>query len=107
VPYGLFYTHKTCVAQQKKYLKSLRVFNISWNFPKCIESIDVKHVRIHCRPKSGSQYFNNKEYNSIVLQRVADANINSYLWTYDGRMGKGAEGWRRGDGAVGRTDSGI
>jgi 2-hydroxy-3-keto-5-methylthiopentenyl-1-phosphate phosphatase len=50
-----------------------RAFNIRWNFPNSIESIDAKHLRIHCLTNSGSQYFNYKLYHSIVLQAVVDA----------------------------------
>jgi hypothetical protein len=52
-----------------------RDFNIRWNFPICIESIDAKRVRLQCPPNSGSQYFNYKQYHSIILQAVVDANL--------------------------------
>lgn len=44
-----------------------------WNFPNCIGAIDGKHVRIVCPAKSGSLFYNYKEYFSIVLLAIVDA----------------------------------
>ncbi|XP_046684147.1 protein ANTAGONIST OF LIKE HETEROCHROMATIN PROTEIN 1-like [Homalodisca vitripennis] len=51
-----------------------KAFEELWNFPNCILAVDGKHVRISCPASSGSQFFNYKEYFSIVLLAFVDAN---------------------------------
>ena len=50
-----------------------------------------KHIRIHCPPEPDSQYFNYKQYNSIVLQAVVDANFK-FVTVDVGACGKQSDG---------------
>ena len=43
-------------------------------FPNCLGAIDGKHVRIRKPAMSGSLFYNYKNYYSIVLLAIADAN---------------------------------
>lgn len=49
-------------------------FYEKWNFPNCLGCIDGKHIRVRAPPNSGSTYYNYKQYFSILLQAVVDAN---------------------------------
>ena len=61
-----------------------------WNFPHCFGCIDGKHVRLTCPGKSGSQFYNYKQYFSIVLQGLADANCK-FITIDVGATGKQSE----------------
>lgn len=66
--------------------KALEFYN-KWNFPNCVAGVDGKHIRIICPKMSGSLFFNYKDYFSIVLLAMVDANCK-FLFVDIGAYGK-------------------
>lgn len=62
-------------------------FEKSAQFPHCLGAVDGKHIRIISPIHSGSMYYNYKEYYSIVLLAVVDANYR-FVYVYVGSYGK-------------------
>lgn len=60
------------------------------NFPHCIGAVDGKHIRLIKPIQSASLYYNYKNYYSINLMAVADANYN-FIYVDVGAYGKDAD----------------
>mgnify|MGYP001953942622 CR=1 FL=1 len=58
----------------EKYKEIAADFERLWQYPHCVGSCDGKHIRVICPRNSGSTYYNYKQYFSIALQGVVDAN---------------------------------
>jgi hypothetical protein len=58
-----------------------------------------RYITIHCPPNTGSEYFNYKQYHSIVLEAVVDANLK-FLTVAVGAYGKQRDGGVFGDSAL-------
>lgn len=56
------------------FKKKANEFCYKWNFPNCILAIDGKHIRVRCPDNSGSLFYNYKDFFSVVLLAMVDAN---------------------------------
>ncbi|XP_069595381.1 uncharacterized protein [Ranitomeya imitator] len=75
------------------WLKIATGFQNTCDFPNCIGAVDGKHIRVRKPPNSGSQFYNYKQFFSVVLLAVADSNyrfiivdIGAYGRTGDSRV---------------------
>jgi hypothetical protein len=87
---------------KEMWLKKSAEFYKFINFPNCVGSVGGKHIRMHCQPNTGSDYFNFKKYFSVVLMAVADANyyftaidVGSYGREGDSYVFKKSNFWKR------------
>uniref|UniRef100_A0A914WM27 DDE Tnp4 domain-containing protein n=1 Tax=Plectus sambesii TaxID=2011161 RepID=A0A914WM27_9BILA len=63
-------------------------FRDIWQFPMCVGAMDGKHFRCQAPNKTGSAFFNYKEYFSVVLLALVDAH---YRFTYVDIGGEGRQ----------------
>lgn len=75
----------------ERYLEVADMFQKVCQFPNVIGAIDGKHVRIEAPANSGSNYFNYKNFFSIVLQGVADPELK-FIAVEVGSYGKESDG---------------
>ncbi|XP_025085867.1 putative nuclease HARBI1 [Pomacea canaliculata] len=64
-----------------------RAFEEKWNFPHCIGVKDGKNIAMKAPLKSGSMYFNYKDFHSVVLLAVVDA-FYRFIWYDVGENGR-------------------
>ena len=72
---------------KNQLLDIAKEFEQKWNFPNCISAVDGKHVRIFCPGRSGSLFFNYKDFFSVVLLAFVDANYK-FIMVDIGSFGK-------------------
>ncbi|GBN62189.1 hypothetical protein AVEN_198764-1, partial [Araneus ventricosus] len=72
---------------QSECKRTAQDFEDRWNFQHCLEALDGKHVRITQPPGSGSYFWNNKQFKSIVLMACANSNYD-FIWSEVGTNGR-------------------
>jgi len=77
--------------EPEQWLDIAEQFYLKWNLPHCIGALDGKHVAIKCPKKSGSLYYNYKQFFSIVLMALVDANYR-FIYINVGAPGAGSDG---------------
>ena len=58
---------------EDKWLSIANEFEERWQFPNCVGALDGKHIPLINPCNSGSKYFNYKNFFSIVLLVLVDA----------------------------------
>uniref|UniRef100_A0A182NIQ5 DDE Tnp4 domain-containing protein n=1 Tax=Anopheles dirus TaxID=7168 RepID=A0A182NIQ5_9DIPT len=76
---------------QEEWLRVEEEFSGKWKFPHAIGAIDGKHVAIKAPARSGTEYYNYKQFFSIVLLAVVDANCN-FMFADVGCKGRISDG---------------
>ncbi|KAL4113004.1 hypothetical protein QTP88_016713 [Uroleucon formosanum] len=51
-------------------------YEAKWNFPNCVSAMDGKHIAVQAPEWSGTEHYNYKQFFSIVLFAIVDANYN-------------------------------
>lgn len=75
---------------EQEWKNKARQFELLWNFPHCIGSIDGKHIVIEAPCNSGSDFFNYKQQFSIVLLAIVDADYN-FIYANCGAKGRSSD----------------
>ena len=70
---------------------SEKIFKEKWSIPHCVAAINGKHVHIKAPPHRGSEFFNYKKYNSVVLLVLVDAN-KRFITVDVGQYGRVSDG---------------
>ena len=64
---------KEYTSTEKEWLCIWKDFKEKWILPHYLGAMDGKHIRIECASLSGSNYYNYKEFYSMVLLAVCDS----------------------------------
>ncbi|XP_072380881.1 uncharacterized protein [Diabrotica undecimpunctata] len=72
---------------EKMFKTISRKYRSLWDFPNCVRAIDGKLIRIKAPKNSGSNFFNYKEFSSVVMLSIVDAD-NKFVTIDIGSYGR-------------------
>jgi hypothetical protein len=88
-------------SEQSDWKEISHEFAVKWNFPHCVGAFYGKHIRIQAPPDSASKYFNYKQFHSIVLMAMCDANYR-FVYVDIGSYGRQSYGSVFGNSTLGK-----
>ncbi|CAK1587377.1 unnamed protein product [Parnassius mnemosyne] len=76
---------------ENQWMAVAKEFEEKWNFPHAIGAMDGKHVCLQAPLNSGTEFYNYKQYSSIVLLALVDADYN-FMYVNVGCQGRISDG---------------
>ena len=81
--------HLCCPTDAEDW-KNVEKFRTRWNVPDAVGAIDLKHIAMKKPNKSRSDYYNYKDFFSLVLLALIDAEYR-FLWVNVGSSGSSSD----------------
>ena len=81
---------QACATTAKEWQEIAKQCGSKWNFHHTVGALDEKHIAIKCPKNGGSLYFSYKEFHSIVLMALVDANYK-LIWIDIGANGSASD----------------
>ena len=79
-----------CPTEPEEWRKIEEKFRNRWNVPNAVGALDGQHIAMKNLKKSSREYFNYKDYFSLELLALVDAEYK-FLWVNMGASGSSSD----------------
>lgn len=86
-----FYLFFQFPSTKEEWIEIAQGFKNRWQMINCGGALDGKHIRIERPPSSGAQYYNYKNFYSIVLMALVNSNYE-FIYVDVGKQGRLSDG---------------